>query len=282
MTQKHYGLTIVWLALAALLLLMVYGYVLTGRLGNVQVIPTESFSASSVQKAAGLVPEASRVAADGGSEEPYYSAAELPVAAPSLIDTPATATDAEATTSTLAASLDTEDDLGSYYKPIQTESPFVLPALAEPVEQTYSRRMAPTDLSGRTEASVSQREARAAETALLSLPYDKIRFQFNSRSIARGGYAVIQQAAEILKKNPQITIKIVNYTDSFGDDNYNLDLSRLRAKEVYQVFIDYGVERQQLSYQGLGESNPVADNATLEGRRLNRRTEIQLAEGGNL
>ena len=82
----------------------------------------------------------------------------------------------------------------------------------------------------------------------------------------------------ILKENTNIHAKINNYTDSYGDDNFNLELSRQRANMVYQAFLDRGVNEQQLSFEGLGESNPLTSNATLAGRKKNRRTEILFFE----
>lgn len=273
MTQKQYGVTIVWLALAALLLLMVYGYALTGRFGNLQVSQAKPRIESNSQKASGLVPDTTRVAQPTDSEETYY----LPVQ-------PVTETVANEVAAAQTQDLTDEQTEPvaleePYYSPVSSEQPFTLSSLPASAVAAEPESDGPKEVED-DQPSAAQQLQNARDT-LKSLSYDKIRFEFNSMTIAEDGVAVIEQASEILKANPEITVRVVNYTDSFGDDNYNLELSRSRAREVYRAFVGNGVDRQQLSYLGLGESDPVATNATLEGRRLNRRTVIQLVEGEN-
>ena len=114
--------------------------------------------------------------------------------------------------------------------------------------------------------------------ALNKMKFTAIRFQFGQLKLSDKALLKIEMVANIMKNNLNIIAKINNYTDSFGDDDFNLELSRQRASMIYQAFLDKGVDKRQLSFEGLGESNPITSNATLAGRKKNRRTEILFSE----
>lgn len=79
-----------------------------------------------------------------------------------------------------------------------------------------------------------------------------------------------------LRKNTQLQIEIRGHTDNVGDEKENQALSEARAKAVYQYLTGRGIEAARLSYKGYGETQPIADNNTPEGRRQNRRTEFSV------
>jgi len=70
----------------------------------------------------------------------------------------------------------------------------------------------------------------------------------------------------------------VGHTDSVGSDAYNQRLSLARAESVKAYLVSKGVDRQRIRTEGRGESQPVADNATAEGRAKNRRVDIEVVE----
>ena len=80
-----------------------------------------------------------------------------------------------------------------------------------------------------------------------------------------------------LNKYPHLIIEIAGHTDSQGSENYNLKLSKSRAEFVRQHLIISGINSKRLVAIGYGESNPIADNNTEEGRRQNRRVEFKVA-----
>jgi len=86
----------------------------------------------------------------------------------------------------------------------------------------------------------------------------------------------VQQFARFLKENYLYNALIIGHTDNVGTDKENNDLSLRRAKQVKKLLISYGIDEVRLLALGRGESEPVADNATAEGRAANRRTEIKL------
>jgi OOP family OmpA-OmpF porin len=80
---------------------------------------------------------------------------------------------------------------------------------------------------------------------------------------------------EILKRNPDLIIEIAGHTDSQGGDDYNQGLSERRAQAVLDYFVSHGVNPGNITVRGYGESEPVADNSTREGRAANRRVELR-------
>jgi outer membrane protein OmpA-like peptidoglycan-associated protein len=71
-----------------------------------------------------------------------------------------------------------------------------------------------------------------------------------------------------------VKLTIVGHTDSTGDKAYNNTLSAQRARSVYRFLISKGYPSSLLTYEGLGENQPIGDNNTKKGRQLNRRVEI--------
>ncbi len=108
----------------------------------------------------------------------------------------------------------------------------------------------------------------------LTAELKNIFFAFDSDELLPSSKPELNTLINVLKTNPQWKITILGYTDNKGTQTYNQKLSENRAKSVYQYLIENGVEKQRLSYIGMGEKNPKADNETEAGRAKNRRTEI--------
>ena len=77
-----------------------------------------------------------------------------------------------------------------------------------------------------------------------------------------------------LKDSISIKIDINGYTDNKGNIANNLNLSKNRAKAIYEYLIQNGIEKNRLTYKGNGQNDPIADNSTEEGRFKNRRTTL--------
>lgn len=89
----------------------------------------------------------------------------------------------------------------------------------------------------------------------------------------------LQEVIDLLNEYPSMEIAIHGHTDSRGDNSYNQRLSENRAKSVYNYLVQKGsVAPNRLSYKGFGESKPVADNNTAEGRQINRRVEFTVTK----
>lgn len=102
-----------------------------------------------------------------------------------------------------------------------------------------------------------------------------ILFDVNSDKIKPQSAGVLREIASALIENSGVKVKIVGHTDSDGDDSKNLDLSKRRAASVKQALAkEFGIDASRMETDGLGESKPVADNTTKEGKAKNRRVEF--------
>jgi OOP family OmpA-OmpF porin len=81
-----------------------------------------------------------------------------------------------------------------------------------------------------------------------------------------------------LKGNPAQRVVLEGYSDSKGSDSYNQKISQKRSDAVKIFLVQSGVKPERISSRGLGEANPVATNATEDGRRRNRRVEVMIVE----
>lgn len=102
-----------------------------------------------------------------------------------------------------------------------------------------------------------------------------IQFDLNSFKLPNNAIENLDRLAECLINSPEKKIKIIGHTDSTGDYDYNLRVSRLRADKIKSYLLSKGVNSKNIKTIGLGPENPIASNATLEGRRKNRRVEVE-------
>lgn len=104
-----------------------------------------------------------------------------------------------------------------------------------------------------------------------------VKFDFDKANVKEESYSEIKTVADFMNQYPQTTTTVEGHTDSVGSDAYNQQLSQKRADAVRQVMVEqYGVAAERVSAVGEGESQPIADNATAEGRALNRRVEASV------
>ncbi|NIM69850.1 MAG: OmpA family protein [Xanthomonadales bacterium] len=105
-----------------------------------------------------------------------------------------------------------------------------------------------------------------------------IRFEFDSAELTADSQAALADALQILQRHPDLVVEIAGHTDSMGAESYNQGLSERRANAVRDYLAANGANAANLSAKGYGESEPVADNATEEGRAANRRVELRHGE----
>lgn len=103
-----------------------------------------------------------------------------------------------------------------------------------------------------------------------------ILFATNSSTLQTEARTNISKLATILSKYPDTNILVTGHTDSDGTEEYNQTLSEKRAKSVSDYTIAQGISSSRFSIIGLGESEPVASNETVDGKHLNRRVEIAI------
>jgi OmpA-OmpF porin, OOP family len=100
-------------------------------------------------------------------------------------------------------------------------------------------------------------------------------FQTGSTKLRPDSYAQLTEFAAALAAKPNVNLTVNGYTDNVGDVSTNMRLSRERADAVKSDLLGMGIPADRLTAQGLGEENPIADNATAKGRELNRRVTVE-------
>ncbi|SFV75169.1 Outer membrane protein A precursor [hydrothermal vent metagenome] len=103
-----------------------------------------------------------------------------------------------------------------------------------------------------------------------------IKFKYKSFDITDDSKESIDLLTKLLNDNPSYNVKIVGYTDNVGSAKYNKKLSLKRALAIKELLVENGIEEERIQAIGMGEANPIASNATSEGRAKNRRIEIIL------
>ncbi|MHB1188010.1 OmpA family protein [Thiobacillus sp.] len=99
-------------------------------------------------------------------------------------------------------------------------------------------------------------------------------FDFDRSAIRPADVEILDRSAATLKEWGDVKVEVAGHTDSVGTDEYNHGLSLRRAESVRNYLLSKGIAADRLSIMGYGESRPVADNATADGRFMNRRVEL--------
>ncbi|MBL0073762.1 MAG: OmpA family protein [Bacteroidetes bacterium] len=103
----------------------------------------------------------------------------------------------------------------------------------------------------------------------------KIFFELNSDKLKVASTVQLDELANILKKYDAANLIIEGHTDSQGEDEYNMSLSQKRTESVKMYLMGKGIMESRLTATGFGESKPIADNKTADGRAKNRRVELK-------
>ena len=113
------------------------------------------------------------------------------------------------------------------------------------------------------------------QAILVNLP-EGVTFDVASAALQPGFRTTLDQIAQSLNQYPNSLVDVYGHTDSTGSDQYNQTLSESRARTVANYLTMQGVSGARIRSQGFGETMPIGDNATDEGRRRNRRVEIKI------
>lgn len=108
---------------------------------------------------------------------------------------------------------------------------------------------------------------------------EKVQFALDSDRILEVSHDVLDEAVAEILAEPRIRrIRIEGHASADGNDAHNLDLSARRAKAVRTYLIDHGIAADVLVAEGFGETQPIADNESAQGREANRRVELHVIE----
>ena len=120
-------------------------------------------------------------------------------------------------------------------------------------------------------------EMDRADVLILEEAIKVVEFETAKATLLPASLPTLNEVARLMKKYPGYNLQIDGHTDNTGDDKLNLKLSEDRAKTCYDYLAGKGVEARRMKYAGYGESRPIGDNNTAEGRELNRRVEFKMS-----
>ena len=101
-----------------------------------------------------------------------------------------------------------------------------------------------------------------------------IRFDVGKATLKPESMGVINEVVDLMKEHPDLKFSVEGHTDSDGNDDLNLDLSQKRSETVMNTMVGLGIAKERLKAKGLGETKPVSENTTAEGKANNRRVEF--------
>jgi OmpA-OmpF porin, OOP family len=119
-------------------------------------------------------------------------------------------------------------------------------------------------------------EMKPEEKAALQKAFENLLFESNKDVIVSSSFHSLDGLAKVMINNPHAKLHLAGHTDNVGDDAANLDLSKRRAESVKAYLGRKGVSPDRITTEGFGETQPKASNDTEEGRKMNRRVEMNL------
>jgi outer membrane protein OmpA-like peptidoglycan-associated protein len=105
---------------------------------------------------------------------------------------------------------------------------------------------------------------------------DNVLFDTGKSTLKSLSFTELNEVVEVMKLKKKMNIEVAGHTDDVGSDASNMTLSQARADAVRNYLISKGIEANRVIAVGYGETQPVADNTTEEGRKQNRRTEVRI------
>ncbi|MEN2752072.1 OmpA family protein [Psychrobacter sp. FBL11] len=115
-----------------------------------------------------------------------------------------------------------------------------------------------------------------------ALSIQVINFELDKAIIPEVNKPFLDRAANVVQEVPNVELVIIGHTDNQASDAYNMELSRDRAEAVKEYLVSKGVDASKLTTKGMGESEPIADNSTEQGRFRNRRIEFVVNDEATL
>jgi OmpA-OmpF porin, OOP family len=101
-----------------------------------------------------------------------------------------------------------------------------------------------------------------------------INFDVNKSTIKPESMGTLNMIVQVMKDNPEIKFEVGGHADTDGADDYNLRLSQQRAEAVREQLVKMGIDASRLTAKGFGETKPISDNNTHDGKANNRRVEF--------
>jgi outer membrane protein OmpA-like peptidoglycan-associated protein len=150
-------------------------------------------------------------------------------------------------------------------------------------EETQKIATAPLNTEKGTKEEMNKEQTLKSDLAGVQAPVliadqkSIIYFEHNSNELPQIAYETLNNILKFTSQRPDLKITVEGYTDSRGDPVYNKQLSKYRADIVKNYLIGQGISPSKIKTFGRGPDNPLKSNKTFEGRKKNRRVEIQLS-----
>lgn len=151
----------------------------------------------------------------------------------------------------------------------------------QPVEPPVQTEVVLNDENEDRIASLTADIAAGIETKGGALSFHEIQFGFDSDQLTSESFKYMDEVLQAMQEIAELKVDIVGHTSDEGRDDYNMDLSLKRAQAAASYLTEKGIDAMRLSVSGQGSKAPVADNASDEGKELNRRIEFIIADDGN-
>jgi len=166
---------------------------------------------------------------------------------------------------------------------VERLDPRTLESYAEPAgKNNQSGNPAGTETAGKADtaavASAPDQVPPEADTSIVLRGRLTLNVQFDtSMDTIREEYRdILVRFARVMKNHPGLKVMIEGHTDNVGNAESNLELSRKRAESVKSFLVSEGIDASRIATMGYGQSRPVADNASEQGRERNRRVEAEV------
>ncbi len=185
-----------------------------------------------------------------------------------------TATPSEAEANQIATTAEPE---------ITAPKPSEILAKVEPMPQEFAplneTELAQQEKQPLTETQIELTEAEITKQKLSQLDFSNITFEKNSTALTADAQSTLDQVVSALSENPTVNIHVNGHTDSSGNPELNLKLSKQRAQSVFDYLVNAGIDGIRIQANGFGDQFPIAPNDTKAGRIKNRRIEIKVKNG---
>lgn len=147
----------------------------------------------------------------------------------------------------------------------------------EATDVADAQNAAATQRAAEMQRQIDALQAKVTDRGLV-LTLGDVLFSSGRANLKAGAAGHLDRLVAFLKRYPTRTVAIEGYTDNIGSKDFNLGLSERRADAVRSFLTAHGVDGARISTSGGGESDPIADNGTAEGRQQNRRVEVVISD----
>ncbi|MGB5601557.1 MAG: OmpA family protein [Gammaproteobacteria bacterium] len=163
-------------------------------------------------------------------------------------------------------------------KPAAKPAPVAAVPVAAAVAVADSDGDGVTDDMDKCADSPSDKPVDADGCTIVSVVLKNVQFELNSSELTAGSSESLNNVVDKMNEYDQLRIEIQAHTDSMGEAAYNMSLSEKRANSVRDYLIGKGIAGNRMEVKGYGETKPIADNDTRDGRAENRRVELKVIE----